>query len=171
MRLQSNDAINYFGNVKISYTKRGSNVIFVNHNNGKSLLFKLIARALAGYNVSGNLPNAINLQYMNENGDYVDCLRTPMPITRRVILENGTESGNENNTFSSVYTALLNRSNILIFSQNNYRLQLLDISGGVLADSEVDANVIKSIEKSGGIEALIEWSLIFQNGITEDEME
>lgn len=167
MRLKTNDGIDYIGKVKISYTKRNSNVIFVNHNNGKALLFKTIAQAMVGYNVSGKLPDKMNLQiWDNDKNVWLDCLESMLPISRRVVLENKIDANDaDNNTFSVIYTALLSRGQLKTFNEGIYRLQLCDRNDKVLADTEVDYVIISDIEKGGGIEALIEWSLTFQNKI------
>ena len=167
MGVKNSNAITYRGNVKVSYKKRGSNITFINHNDGKPPLFKTIAQSLIGYGINHSIPDKVNL-VVSVDGDessYVGCLRSPAQISRRVVV------GNDNGTYSSIYTSLLNKANITVFNGVKYKLQLMDIDNVVLADSMIDTSVITDVGEGTGVEALIEWALTFQNKTAEDSEE
>ena len=65
--MQKSNAITdlqYTGEVSVKFNINGKLVDIRNHNSGLPNLFRIIAKALAGYNTSQEKPNYIDLRYI-----------------------------------------------------------------------------------------------------------
>ena len=166
MKINTNDAFSYTGNVMISYKKKGSNLIFRNHKAGNIDLFKTLSRFLCGYNVNKAIPDSIGLfvYLKNDKSNRLNCLYPDkrLPISRRVI-------GSETENCPAIFTALLSMSDINWVPANKdsisrYELVLYSADGQYeLASVDVDKSVINEVTSGNGVEALIQWELLFEN--------
>lgn len=167
MSLIVDDSYAYKGSVKISYKKNGEMRVFEYDNSGTALLFKTLARAMIGISIYSLVPSLMEITESSD-GTGASFLKKPLVITRRAVNE---ELSGNSKVFPAVFTALLNLADLKSSALSGEREYYLSLRGGEidgtaslpLAVVELDREVIEDISLNRGIQALIEWKMIFNN--------
>ena len=162
-RAQANitSGLSYDSDIKVSFSCKGHPFTLKLKNKGTFHLFDTITKALAGYNVSDNLPYGVD--FMDDNGKKL--LRRTVPLT-------GIVYGNAADTsiISSSEKGALKLEALVVNEDkeeskdvSGARLVLVDRLGNVLCeinDTRV-TNMWKQITEN--TDALIEWKMWFYN--------
>lgn len=162
-----NSSISYSGKVEIRRTRGNKVVKTINvKNEGTSELFRLLACALAGYDVSGVAPNYIELF----SGDSLDdtemkssCVVRVPANNRKVIPDDAGYSVVLD--FHVPYNQITSSANILkLYSDTKNKNPLARVFLGELEDPNAAESIIINDSTSN---ALITWTLNLQNGVTD----
>lgn len=152
----------YTGLVDLSITINGKKININNKNNGLPNLFRLISKALAGFDISKEKLSYIDLRYsLKENeGTYISCLTNIQSLSQLSFnLDNGSWVTRATSTIP--YSSLaFPRLDLLDNDVNDYRIYLMTKNYDV-AFITIDKEVIYKILP--GTQALIEWVLKISN--------
>lgn len=147
----------YKGEVTFKYLVNDKVIEKKSHNEGLSPLFKVIAKCLAGYNTTSDVPIKLDLRYAESgSSEYNTCLNNKIVLSARRF---DYASAN----WSAYYTAVITNSDLLsnaIQSSRTYKLFLLS-STEDMASVDVAYDDLSSIQS--GAQALIEWKLTTTN--------
>lgn len=141
-------------NVKIDSNR------FLYSNNGLPNLFKLICEALAGNNVSKNIPEKIDLRYsFNDSQDtWESCLINNQFLTQtNYLLENGSW---KLKVAASIPYSELSVTPLESLSGAIFRIYLMSSKEDL---AFIDINRSDILMLNPGSQALIEWTLTFSN--------
>lgn len=152
--------LNYKGSVNLSLNINGTKVIINKHNSGLPDLFRIISKALAGYDTSKEKPSYIDLRYSTsvEPDVFNTCLTSKQSISQlNFSLNNGSWVTKASSTipYSSLIVAPI--SNL---SAREFRVYLMtkDVD---IAYIEVDSQDLLKLVP--GTQALVEWTLKISN--------
>lgn len=154
-KLTANNTVCYVGKVSLKMEVNGKT--FNYSNNGKPELFRLFARALAGYNVSEDTPYYIS-GYRTDGSGNVPFIQSPIPISARNFV-NDDEGG------SVRFTARLSPNNLVnLASGPTYTLNLLkkDLTTELASIKIEDGTIFQNLPSSARI--LLEWNMSVRNG-------
>lgn len=148
--------LNYTGEVKISVNSNGKTYNVNFHNAGTDVLTNAIVKALAGEDISNQLPKYLNFVYTN--GDKTGVLiRRPVPFTG-IIWKEATDTESSYLYLSATIVASDKQSTI-ITSNTIASLHMQTLYGETLATID-DPNLVKFYEMlDEGTDILIEWKM------------
>ena len=160
--MQKSDIITdmkYAGEVNVKFNINGKLVDVHNHNSGLPNLFRLIARALAGYNTSLEKPDYIDLRYITAKSPvWQSCLSKKQSIAQLSYhLENGSWITKAASTIPYSALSITPISNL---NAAAFRLYLMSDNSD-LAYININENDIAEIVP--GTQALVEWILKISN--------
>lgn len=158
-KLTANNTVCYVGKVSLKMEVNGKT--FHYSNNGKPELFRLFARALAGYNVSEDTPYYIS-GYRTDGSGSVPFIQSPIPISARNFV-------NDDDGGSVRFTARLSPNNLVNLasdstSETTYTLNLLkkDLTTELASIEIEDSSIFQNLSSSARI--LLEWNMSVRNG-------
>ena len=153
--------LEYCGNVKIRYIIKGKIVESSYHNEGLDALFKYIARALCGNNVSGDRPISLDLRKFKD-GTYTSLLNTRSMLS-------GVYYTYEKGSWVTKTTAVISYSqlNTTGFDESDTYYIYLCSENNDFARLQVTATDLSRIHP--GTQALIEWTLKVSNADASGE--
>jgi hypothetical protein len=160
MKRNINTNLNYRGSVNVSLNINGNKVIINKHNNGLPDLFRLISKALAGYNTSTEKISYIDLRYntIDSPDDFVSCLTAKQSITQ---LTYSLNSGSwVTNAASTIPYASLIVAPISYLNAKEFRIYLMTKDVDVAYISVDEQDLLKLVP---GTQALVEWTLKISN--------
>jgi hypothetical protein len=153
--------IGYSGEVHISYKRNGKVYESHRHNAGVAGLFKFVCKALAGANVSGEIPKYLDLEASLDGVSYSSILTSEVQLS-------GQSYYQENGDWLYKASASIPAASLTIsFDDETYsyfRLCLMAKVGQskiVFAHVEPDEADLRNI--TPGTQALVEWVIRFQN--------
>lgn len=149
--LKASNNISYQGNVNITHKINGRKITNNYKNNGTLSLFNLITKALAGYDISQNIPKLLRIVDSNGTIGSKYC-----PLT-------GIIYGNNTDTSYLSCTCVLTKDDIINKSLSSPQLTLADYSGNTLAYIDISQDTFRTIS-TDGLETDIIWELQFGNG-------
>lgn len=155
-KLTANNTVCYVGKVSLKMEVNGKT--FNYSNNGKPELFRLFARALAGYNVSEDTPYYIS-GYRTDGSGSVPFIQSPIPISARNFV-------NDDDGGSVRFTARLSPNNLVnLANGSTYTLNLLkkDLTTELASIKIEDGSEIFS-ELPSSARILLEWNMSVRNG-------
>ena len=146
-------SIKYNGEVSFKYIINGKLVRSNTHNAGTKNLFKILTRALAGYDIRSDLPIKIDLQDSSNNN-----------LLNHSAYLSGTRYylGDDDN-WSVYYTTTLQKSNMSAITVNDnekYKLVLQSLKED-MATVDISSNLVQNI--LDGAQLIIDWRLFFTN--------
>ena len=156
-------AIEYSGGVTAKLSVHNSNGYHFK-NNGRELLWELLARAVTGNKIESIIPKSIGI-YQKEDNDYISLTYSPIPIYGKVwgdVVSRDANSCSARFSATSIYTNKKKEAS----DTGKVVLRLLTEAEEVLAEVEDDSTeTLKNIHNSvmPGIDALYEWQLTFRN--------
>lgn len=161
------DSIGYSGRVTVRLSVHNSNGYHFK-NEGKKLLWNLLARAVTGNDVSAIQPKSIGIFQKVADGDDILLTYTPIPIYGKVWGD--VVSISEDST-SALFSATASYSDRKQLATGKVILKLLTATDEVLAEVEDIDDMLKSIHNAmiPGIDAVYEWQLVFKNISTEKQ--
>lgn len=147
--------IKYSGLVNLNL-KINNKIININKNNsGLPDLFRLISKALAGYDVSDEKPSYIDLRYMNSSGEWESCLSKKQSISQLSYnLNNGSWITKASSTIP--YSSLIITPISSLGENVPFRIFLMNKRND-LAFIDIDSTDVYKI--TPGTQALVEWVL------------
>ena len=151
-------SVKYIGEVTLRNKIGDKEVVFRGRNSGLPPLYRLMAKAMAGYDTTGDKLMWIDLRYSDDGVTYVSNLYKPVPITQRMFMQDG------NQNWVTRITATISADSILNSIQTTpthpYRLYVVSTSGTDMAYFNVeDTAPLEAIQTS--TQALVEWNLRF----------
>ena len=152
--------LNYEGSVDLCLTINGEKLIINKHNNGLPDLFRLISKALAGYDITKERIAYISLRYnsMDDPQTFNSCLTKKQSISQlSYLIEKGSWV---TKAASSIPYASLIVSPISSLNALTFRIYLMTKSVD-LAFIEVDEKDLLKLVP--GTQALVEWVLKISN--------
>ena len=160
--MQKSNAITdlqYTGEVSVKFNINGKLVDIRNHNSGLPNLFRIIAKALAGYNTSQEKPNYIDLRYITaKSSTWQSCLSNKQSVSQ---LSYHLEKGNWlTKAASTIPYSSLKITPISSLNATAFRLYLMADESD-LAYISINENDIAEIVP--GTQALVEWILKISN--------
>ncbi len=159
--------IEYSGGVTARLSIHNSNGYHFK-NNGKELLWELLARSVTGNDISSIVPKSIGI-YQKDGNKEVSLTYAPIPIYGKVY---GDVVSKDENSCSALFSATATHANRKLPATGEVTLKLLTASEDVLAEVKDDSNkTLQNIHNAmiPGIDALYEWKLTFRNAqYTED---
>ncbi len=160
MEKEFNTNLNYSGSVDLSLIINGKKIVINNHNNGLPDLFRLIAKALAGYDITKEKIAYIDLRY-NKSDDpetFNSCLTKKQSVSQlSYLIENGSWI---TKAASSIPYSSLIVSPISSLNATSFRIYLMTKATD-LAFIEVDERDLLKLVP--GTQALVEWVLKISN--------
>lgn len=160
-KIQEN--ISYNGTIKVIVNDRGHKYELNLHNQGTKLLYDTVTKALAGYSIQNDVPKYIDITYSdNESGTYKSALLSPVVITGIIFGAPAAATSNDGKLLLN--TEIDNSKKApTSYSGDNWRLELLSVSKGILAIIENTNGQVKTIYDNitETNEVLIEWTLKF----------
>lgn len=161
-------SISYSGKVEIRRTRGNKVIKTINvKNEGTSELFRLLACALAGYDISGVTPNYIELFSGTDLDDAnmkSSCV-VRVPANNRKVVSDDAGGYSVVLDFHVPYNQITNNANILkLYSDTKNTNALARVFLGDLEDTNDAEYIIKNDSVSN---ALITWTLNLQNGVTD----
>lgn len=167
-----NNSVGYEGEVSVRLSNSKDVPIHL-HNAGFKPLWNALAKAMAGYDITSEVPTYFSVYSRTESAtgdDYQDCLYAHIPFVGTVwgdVVEK-----NEDST-SVRFTATVTKRDrrIKVPSGSVAVLRMFSRSGELLA--QVEDTIDKVIAKSHnsmitGVDAIYEWKMTFKNVITDD---
>lgn len=158
-KLTANNTVRYKGKVTLKIEVNGKT--FTYSNEGKPELFRLFARALAGYDVSADTPYYITGS-RTDGSDSVPFIQSAVPISARNFV-NDDEGGFVR------FTARLSPNNIInaTDTESVYSLNLLkkDVTTELASIKIEDGSIFQNLPSSARI--LLEWNMSVRNGEQE----
>lgn len=149
-----NSNLCYTGMVTIKSDYSGCKKEIIRHNVGTEHLFKVFAKCLAGYDVSKDVPVAIDIVDDNDNS-----------ILDYLYLFTGTVYTKKDNHWVTRYTTIIPKSKLQTINANlTYSLHLCDRNSNVLASltfTEAEVDAIANLDND--MQLLIEWELTVTN--------
>lgn len=160
MKRSIDTELNYKGSVNVSLNINGNKVVINKHNNGLPDLFRLISKALAGYNTSTEKISYIDLRYNTEDNqnDFISCLTKKQSVSQlNYSLNNGSWV---TTAASTIPYASLTVTPISYLNAKEFRVYLMtrDVDLAYININEQD--LLKLVP---GTQALVEWSLKISN--------
>lgn len=156
-----NTNLSYTGSVDLSININGKKIYLNKKNNGLPNLFRLISKALAGFDISKEKLSYIDLRYSTlENTEtYISCLTNIQSLSQLSFnLDNGGWVTRATSTIP--YSSLAFPRLDLLDNVNDFRIYLMTKSYDV-AFITIDKEVVYKILP--GTQALIEWVLKVSN--------
>lgn len=152
--------LSYKGSVNVSLNINGNKIVINKHNNGLPDLFRLISKALAGYNTSTEKISYIDLRYntVDDPDNFVSCLTKKQSITQLTYsLSNGSWVTNAASTIPYASLAVVP---ISYLNAKEFRIYLMtkDVDIAYIGIDEQD--LLKLVP---GTQALVEWTLKISN--------
>jgi hypothetical protein len=160
MEKEINTNLNYIGSVDLSLTINNKKIVINKHNSGLPDLFRLISKALAGYDITKEKIAYIDLRYSKSDDPDIfnSCLTKKQSISQlSYLIENGcwiTKAA------SSIPYASLIVSPISALGAYSFRIYLMTKSVD-LAFIEIDEKDLLKLVP--GTQALVEWVLKISN--------
>ena len=152
--LKANNNISYQGNVNIIYKMNGRKIKDIYKNSGTITLFTMIAKALAGYDISKQVPKLLRI--IDKDG--INIYSKYCPLTGVIY--------NQRNDMAYIScTCVLTASDLIVVADNvkEPQLSLTDIQGNILAYIDISKEAFSNIS-AAGVETDIVWELQFGNG-------
>lgn len=145
----------YSGTIKIQYIINGKLIESSYHNEGLEYLFKYLARALCGDDISGDRPIALDLRKLSD-GVYTHLLNTKSMLS-------GLYYSKEQGDWVAKATAVISHSQLITssFSDTDIYYIYLCSANNDFARLEIPASDLNRIRP--GTQALIEWTLKVTN--------
>jgi hypothetical protein len=161
--------IGYEGEVFIKHRRGNKEFVVKGHNNGLSPLFRCVAKAMAGYDTSGERMMWVDLRHAPQGSEtFVTCLNNEVPITQLIFMQDGYGRWITRITAAISEDSLI--SPISADSTDVYRLYVMSNTRVDYAFFEVkDITALAAIQ--GTTQALIEWNLLFYNAETQQPSE
>ena len=168
VRTDISSGIGYEGEVtlKLSNGKTVSKT-YTLHNRGKEGLWKLLARAVTGYDVRSEAPRFIDVVNFLNDGNYVSCLKSKLKITGGVYGDLASDGASSEDSVSAKFTTVLTANDKIsnlspaypsfVLYSNNAELAIVK---GKYEDPDI-ATLINSV--ANGIDVIIEWKMTFKN--------
>lgn len=149
------DTLEYSGEVTLKFLHNGKDITAILHNEGTSSLFRLLARALAGYDTRIEAPKKLQL-YDKSGENYISILKSPIPLTGITYTQIGTD-------WCAVFTGVINSANLLTapLTDKTYYLALTSDNDVDLAYLTVPADFLTNLAK--GVQGLVEWRMKVKN--------
>ena len=166
--------VSYAGTVTAKLVNKNNQVLFKAKNAGLKPLWNAIAKALAGYDVSRDIPKWFSITQLIGARHEPACRRVPFVGTVWGEAVGGEGIDNENST-SVLYTAVLTKADLLYRSltSNEIKLNMFNANGEALAEilliEDVDTADIKTVfsNVSPGVDAVVEWRMQISNLVDE----
>ena len=153
-------SVNYIGEVTIRNKIGDKDVVFHGRNGGLPPLFRLMAKAMAGYDTTGDKLMWIDLRHSDDGVIYTTNLNKPVPITQRMFMQDGDQNWVTRITAAISVDSLINP--IQPSPAYPYRLYVVSTGGSDMAYFNVeDVTPLTAIQAS--TQALVEWNLRFVN--------
>ena len=121
-------------------------------------MFRIISKALAGYNTSEERPSSIDLRYEDTvSNSWVSGLNRKIPVSGRYYGQN------QNGEWVSKMTAVLSYAQIIVgaLSHDDFRLYLQSSNNNDMAWISVAKADLQKV--TAGTQAIIEWTLKVSN--------
>ena len=155
--------IEYSGGVRARLSVHNSNGYHFK-NNGKKLLWELLARAVTNNDIKSIIPKSIGV-YQKTGSTYSSLTYSPIPIYGRVY---GDVVSKDKDSCSALFSATATYSTKKVDATNKGKvvLRLLTESDDILAEVEDDeVGTLAGIHNAivPGIDVLYEWKLTFRN--------
>lgn len=161
---QLQNFIGYQGQVTASMVVRGRKKQYSIFNSGTKNLWNLLAKAIAGYSISGEIPEYFDI--VDELGN--SYLRSRIPFRAKVWGEDTVEEDTENST-SVKLTVTVTKSDKRrdhLPNGSNVVLRMYNVMGNALAEitDTTDKQLLQLYNNiSTGTDAIFEWVLTFSN--------
>ena len=155
MQANGSSYIGYEGNVELTFFRNGTKIVIKKKNAGVKNLFRILCRALAGYDISGEIPSFLDLRVVNGSS-------TSSILNNKIALT-GKSYRIESNDWVLKITGTIAYSDLMnpeISESSTYRLYLMNTSAD-LAYLNVEATDLAGITE--GTQMLVNWTLKFQN--------
>lgn len=158
--------LGYTGEVNCKLKINNKIVEFSSHNKGESELFRIIAKALAGYNITAEKPSMIDIRKYDPENDTVSdsLLKQPAQLVGGAFRQETIDSVQQ---WVTVYNASIDRS---LISDASYYGDVCAVLMSPLSDLAYtqienidDANIIQKIRGQNNVQALIEWKMYVNN--------
>lgn len=169
------NSFTYEGEVSFKL-KRNNKLYTINtHNAGTKFLVDAIAKALAGNDITSNLPKYLDFIYTftNDGEEQIGKLITsPTPFTGIVWGDAASVETLDNNTSCLLLSATIaatEKLTVAIEEVDSIQLCMKSLNGDILAYIKDD--VLKDLYQSltDGTDAVIEWRMLFKNKIEESK--
>lgn len=149
------DTLEYSGEVTLKFLHNGKDITAILHNEGTPSLFRLLARALAGYDTRIEAPKKLQL-YKKDGEAYISILKSPIPLTGITYTQIGKD-------WCAVFTGVINSTNLITPPKTDviYYLALTSSSDVDLAYLTVPGKFLTNLAK--GVQGLIEWRMKVDN--------
>ena len=151
------DTLEYSGEVRLKFLHNGKDITAILHNEGTNSLFRLLARALAGYDTRIETPKKLQLYKKDStSAEYISILKSPIPLTGITYTQLGDD-------WCAVFTGVINSANLITKPQTDvtYYLSLTSDSDVDLAYLTVPSNFLTNLAK--GVQGLVEWRMKVKN--------
>jgi len=152
-----NTGLKYHGNVELKLKIKDKIINFKNHNEGKSDLFRVIAKALSGYSITNEIPVMIDVRTSE--------LLSSSILNKDIYLSGGAYFKDTDTNWKVRFNANISgddiNKNLLTESLTTLYIILKSINAD-LASMEVDISYFNTIA-TGGMQALLEWTLYVDN--------
>lgn len=150
------DTLEYSGEVTLKFLHNGKDITAILHNEGTPSLFKLLARALAGYDTRIETPKKLQLYKKGSAGEYISILKSPIPLT-------GITYTQLDNDWCALFTGVINSTNLSTTPEATitYYLALTSSSDVDLAYLTVPADFLTNLKR--GVQGLVEWRMKVKN--------
>lgn len=148
----------YTGTVTLEFLIKDKIVKINAHNEGLPELFRIIAKCLAGYDTTKDVPIKVDLRYLTDTS-YTSCLNHTIALSARRYDHDSTDD-----TWSAYYTAAIIKEDLksnAIDADRTYKLYLISGKDKDMASIAIDYTPLSSI--GAGAQALIEWKLTTKN--------
>lgn len=163
------DGIGYEGKVRVLLESNGSRKEFIGYNKGQKALWNLLAKAVVGYDVKQEIPRYLDV--VNYNFDkpddpeqYNSCLCRKVPFTSIVWGDLIPEFDNDNRTAVRLTATVTVAEKVSTLNVDNCALVMYnynDVLAVIKDDQKVLAEIMNHI--TVGVNAVIEWTLLFSN--------
>lgn len=156
-----NTELNYEGKVSLSLNINGNKVVINEHNNGLPDLFRIISKALAGYDTSKERIHYIDLRYntLDDPNTFISCLTSKQSISQLVYsLINGSWVTKASSTIPYSALTITPISNL---NAKEFRVYLMTSNEVDLAYINIDSQDL--LKLLPGTQALVEWTLKISN--------
>ena len=157
--------LGYTGEVNCKLKINNKIVEFSSHNEGESELFRIIAKALAGYNITAEKPAQLDV-CTKTNDTYNSLLKQPAQLVGGAFRQ---EDINGINQWVTVYNASVDTSMIKgdISPTEDVYAVLKNGNGQMLAYTKIqkvdNVNILYKIKGQNNVQALIEWKMYVNN--------
>ena len=150
-----NMSFNYNGEVSYRHIVNGKIVENKKKNSGLPGLFEILTRALAGYDISSEIPITIDLVKDTYSGNSL-LTRTVYLTSTRYYKNDDTEG-----SWSTYYTAALLPEDLVADASGNTYFLVLKSKTKSLAYIMIENTLVNDIK--AGAQLVIEWRLYFSN--------
>lgn len=154
-------SLKYTGEVSYRYIVNGKATKEVKKNSALPGLFEILTKALAGYNISAEIPVSIDLVNSVEGGSSLLNRTVYLSASRYYKYDENVED-----SWSTYYTAAILPEDLIasIGTSDTFFLVLKSVTKR-LAYISVDSEVIESIKN--GAQLIIDWRLYFSNSSSQ----